>query len=65
MAEAKQKSLDFRNAALMCLLANINRDPKKKTTPFKPADFMPEYGEKKKPPKGTFSDLKSAFIREK
>lgn len=31
----------------MALLANINRDAKKKPTPFTPADFMP--GDKPKP----------------
>ena len=29
-------------ASLMALLANINRDPKKRKRPFKPSDFLGE-----------------------
>lgn len=28
-------------AALCCLIANANRDPKRRTSPFKPDDFNP------------------------
>lgn len=32
---------DYRNALLMCLLANIHRDSKK--SPYKVEDFLPKY----------------------
>jgi hypothetical protein len=31
---------DYRQALTTCVLANSNRDVKKKPTPFKPEDFM-------------------------
>jgi len=34
--------MDFRFANLMALEANINRDPKKHRSPYKPQDFMPK-----------------------
>ena len=40
MAEAKQRSDWLRTSALMALLANAHRDPKKSRA-FKPADFDP------------------------
>jgi len=39
---------DFRAAQICCILANINRDPKKKPTPYKVQDFMPKYKSVKK-----------------
>jgi len=36
-----QESLDFRAAIIASIIANVNRDPKKKPTPYKPQDFMP------------------------
>lgn len=32
---------DLRIATVLAMMANINRDPKKKSTPFTPDDFMP------------------------
>ena len=29
-----------RLSALLCLMANVNRDPKTKRTPYKPTDFF-------------------------
>jgi len=40
MAEARQRDEWNRTSALMALVANINRDPKKTRT-FQPADFHP------------------------
>jgi len=40
MADARQRSDWQHTSALMCLLANLNRDPKK-TGAFKPSDFDP------------------------
>jgi hypothetical protein len=35
---------DLRAAIVACTIANANRNPKKQRRPFKPADFMPEFG---------------------
>ena len=40
---------DFRVAAMCALLANINRDAKKKPSAYSPADFMPDFGVEKEP----------------
>lgn len=40
--ENKEYADNMRNANILCMLANINRDKKKKPTPFKPIDFMPK-----------------------
>lgn len=41
---------DMRNAMLMSLLANVNRDSKKHKKPFSIADFLPDWwGDKRKP----------------
>lgn len=36
---------DVRTARLMALLANINRDPKKRAAPYEVDDFMPQLRE--------------------
>lgn len=46
MAEGRRQHDWGQTASVMCLLANLNRDPKK-TKALTPADFMP--GPKKKP----------------
>jgi len=33
--------LDYRNALICTVIANANRNPKKKSTPFTVLDFMP------------------------
>ena len=40
MAQARQEDNWNHTAAIMALLANVNRDPKR-GRPFKPADFHP------------------------
>lgn len=34
---------DMRNAILSALIANANRDRKRRRRPFKPAEFMPQF----------------------
>lgn len=34
---------DMRMAILASLIANVNRDPKKKSTPYEVSDFMPKF----------------------
>ena len=44
---------DLRNAALMALIAEMFRDPKKRGNPFTPEDFMPSFdGEERAPRNG-------------
>ena len=57
-----------RTAHSMALTAELNRDRKKRSRPFSANDFNPflEDEEKVTPvPKGSFKDLKAAFIRPK
>ena len=39
----EQKKLDSRTALICTVLANINRNPKKKSKAFTVEDFMPKY----------------------
>ena len=39
----EQKKLDARAALICAMLANINRDPKKRSKAFTVEDFMPKY----------------------
>ncbi len=41
MAQSKSQDNWNHTAALLAMMANVNRDRKKKPTPFKPADFNP------------------------
>lgn len=61
---AKQHA-DSYNAALICsVLCNINRDPKKKSDPFTPDDFLPRYENPKpaKPPSPADVATKAATV---
>ena len=40
--EAKEERLDYRAALICSVIANVNRDSKKKSKPFQPQDFMPK-----------------------
>jgi hypothetical protein len=40
-----EKRADMRMGIVASLVANINRDPKRKPAPFKPADFIPKIKE--------------------
>jgi hypothetical protein len=48
LEKAKRDQADHRAALICAVLANIYRDKKRKSTPFKPEDFMPEYEQKVK-----------------
>ena len=70
MAQARQEDHWNHTAALMALLANVNRDPKRGRA-FKPADFHPalpiKRGRAGPPPplpplKGEIGMLKTVFI---
>ena len=62
MAEARSRDEWNRTACTMALLANLNRDPKKRA-PYKPSDFHPLEREKKQQiGKIGIGILKSVFI---
>jgi len=48
LEEVKIKRSDQQAALICCVLANINRDKKKKSKPFVVDDFMPKVAGKKK-----------------
>jgi len=60
MAEGRQRVEWARNAALMALIANTQRDPKK-TRAFRPSDFDP-FSRTRSIPKADISVLKTVFI---
>ena len=69
MAEGHAKDAWQHTANLMALIANVNRDPKKKR-PFKPSDFNPTISKQSRPEaivvtKENISLLKHAFIGDK
>jgi hypothetical protein len=43
---------DYRSAEIVTMIANVNRDPKKKRDPYKTTDFLVKFGER------TADDLK-------
>lgn len=65
MVKAKRLEQWQHTSSIMALIANCNRDPKKKNRPFQPRDFNP-YMQKKNvlrlPKKEAFSILKTVFI---
>ena len=60
MAEARARDEWGRTSALMALLANCHRDPKK-TRAFRPRDFDP-FAQPTRPVKVDISVLKDVFI---
>lgn len=65
MADAKERSDWGRASSLMALMANLNRDPKKRG-PFKPSEFSPPFGAgKAEVARADISVLKTVFIDKK
>ena len=66
MAEARERAAWSHTSAIMALIANVNRDPKK-TRPYKPDDFNPlarrRDGDAVEINKDTISLLKQSFVR--
>jgi len=65
MAEARSREAWAHTSAVLALLANVNRDPKK-TRPFKPADFDPHAARDKRSEAIEVKDmgaLKGAFVK--
>ena len=61
MAEARTKDEWARTSALMALLANCHRDPKK-TRPYKPGDFDPYSARDKRSEAIAITDM--AFLKD-
>lgn len=38
----EQEELDYRSALICSIIAEVNRDTKKRSKPFTPVDFMPK-----------------------
>ena len=48
MHKGKTREAWNHTASVLCLLANVNRDPKKRPKAFQPADFHPYGGPRQK-----------------
>lgn len=70
LAEAKSRDAWGHTAAVMALLANCHRDPRKRKRAFRPGDFDPYAREARKEPvihkpkDEVFRLLKAAFVRD-
>lgn len=63
MAEARCRERWNHTAALMALIANCHREPRKKPTPYKPADFHPYPKDPTpSPAKASIQVLKAIFV---
>lgn len=51
--------MDFRTGIICAVLANINRNRKKRAKPYTPRDFMPVYGKKKQTPEEMLETVKA------
>jgi hypothetical protein len=67
MAEARGRDNWAHTSAILALIANVNRDPKK-TRPYKPADFDPYSAKDRRDEAIEVTDmavLKDAFTKER
>ena len=65
MAESRIRDEWNRTASVMALLANVNRDSKKRAA-YKPSDFHPQQEKKSTPlPMDGFKMMKSVFVDHK
>lgn len=64
MADGRGRSAWSHTAQILAMIANANRNPKKKPSPFKPEEFFPYKAEESKPIQKTndLSILKSVFV---
>ena len=54
---------DLRSGIVASILANTNRDPKKRPQPFEPTDFMPFYEKPKPSPQELAHKIRTALGR--
>jgi hypothetical protein len=50
--DARQRAAWNHTAAMMALVANCNRDPKRRPRPFEPRDFHPMVDVRRRSPRG-------------
>ncbi len=63
MAEARSRERWSHTSAVLALLANCHRDPRKKPTPYQPADFNPYQRRRERPVrKASIQVLKQVFV---
>jgi hypothetical protein len=58
MAEARSRAEWDRTASILCLMANIKRDPKKKPKAYRLSDFHPHHQKAAKLPKVKLSEVR-------
>jgi len=64
MADGRVREEWNHTSQLMCLTANINRDPKRKPKPYAPADFHPlERARAARPIPADISVLRDVFVK--
>lgn len=56
MAEGRSKAEWARLSSLLCMIANVNRDPKRRSEPYQPTDFDP-FAPKKPQKRMSVTDL--------
>ena len=61
MADARVEEAWNHTAAVLAMLANVNRDPRR-TPAFRPADFHPVHAARRKPPKADITILKAWLV---
>ena len=63
MADSRRQNEWQHTSAILAMLANIHRNPKKKPQPFTPAEFNPLAEERKQPKvKTKICTLKTIFV---
>lgn len=66
MARGRRRQAWDHTAGLMALMANLNRDPKRRPQPYQPDDFHPLIAKRKttgvKLTKASFGQFKKAFV---
>jgi hypothetical protein len=63
MAEGRSRSEWGHTSSVLCLMANLNRDPKATPRPFTPADFDPhEKARAAAPAKVTMGEVKDILM---
>ena len=62
MAEGRQRDSWSHTSAVLALVANTHRDPRRRSA-FRPQDFDP-FAEKTPPPKADVRILKRVFVKE-
>lgn len=63
MADARLRADWAHTSNLLCLLANINRNPQRRSRPFQPSDFDPFAGPRRKGGKVSVARLADEIMK--